>query len=57
MKIGLIKKCDKCSKRSLEEIKRVCFMIHFPYYDYVGFDLCNDCLNKLEGRIEDFFKK
>lgn len=58
MKIGIVKKCDKCGERSLKQgvIKRVCFMIHFPYYDYAGFDLCNSCLNKLEKQIEEFFK-
>jgi len=52
------KKCDKCKKRNTQKriIKRVCFQIHFPYYDYAGFDLCEDCLKKLERNLGRWFK-
>ena len=56
----IYKKCDKCKKRrSLKsgKIKRACFMLHFPYYSYFGFDLCDDCLKKLEARLNYFFKE
>jgi len=32
-------------------------MIHFPYYSYFGFDLCEDCLKKLDKRLDYFFKE
>jgi len=54
----IFKKCDKCRKRNTQKriIKRGCFMLHFPYYNYIGFDLCEDCLIKLEARFNYFFK-
>jgi len=48
------KKCDKCGLNNKIKgilIYRVCFMIHFPYYSYFGFDLCSNCLKKLEKNL------
>lgn len=32
-------------------------MIHFPFYDYFGFDLCESCLKKLDNKLNKFFKE
>jgi len=52
-----IKKCDKCNRRSCKKrvVKRFCFMTHFPYYNYEGFDLCQDCEKKLDYVLNKFF--
>lgn len=50
------KKCDRCKRKSSKKLKifRLAIHKHFPYYDYFGFDLCEDCLIKFEKKVERF---
>jgi len=52
------KKCDRCKESNKEQLVfRVCLMIHFPYYDYFGFDLCEDCLKDFQSLTQNFLKE
>lgn len=53
MKTKQIKLCDRCLKE--EQCKRMCLQIHFPYYNYVGFDLCSNCEEELNTLFNEFF--
>lgn len=55
MKMATMKKCDRCFKEG--QCKRMCFQIHFPNYNYVGFDLCSECENKLNILLDTFLEQ
>lgn len=59
MKINPIRKrCDKCGKLNSKNrvIYRYAIMRHFPFYDYEGIDICNECEKKFIRMLRRFFK-
>lgn len=53
-----VKRCDKCKRLTSKHriIYRYAIHKHFPYYDYEGFDLCEDCEKKFIKMLRRFFK-
>jgi hypothetical protein len=54
--LSVKKKCDKCGKNQRPDftIKRAAIHIHFPFYEYFGFDLCPLCLEELDNLLIKF---
>jgi len=59
MKFKIIKRCDRCNikGKSPTKIKRFNVSRHFPFYDYVGFDLCEKCEEDLAKVFDKFFNE
>jgi len=50
------KYCDKCNKWEHRTIKRIGVMIQFPYYEWKGFSLCEDCEIKFKRNLMRWLK-
>ena len=49
------KKCERCGKTSNEvKIFRFDLHKHYPFYDYEGFDICEDCEVELYNLMNNF---